>query len=259
MTSGAQNEDMHVASLWRYPVKSMQGETCAELVIERNGVAHDRGFGVLDVQSGTIISAKREGRMLEAAAKLVFDEVVVTLPGGQELDQGDVLDECLTRWLGRAVRLVDATTYGVATFESPNDFERDDSALESWEGVEGKFVDDSALHLLTTADLENLTSERGDLQWDVRRFRPNLVIDAGAGALDAAGRGQRLLVGEVEIEIEEGCTRCVMTTRPQPGNLERQLDILRHVSKNHDNVVGLRARVVRTGTVRVGDVVQLVG
>jgi uncharacterized protein YcbX len=160
MTSGAQNEDMHVASLWRYPVKSMQGETCAELEIERNGVAHDRGFGVLDVQSGTIISAKREGRMLEAAAKLVFDEVVVTLPGGQELDQGDVLDECLTRWLGRAVRLVDATTYGVATFESPNDFERDDSALESWEGVEGKFVDDSALHLLTTADLENLTSER---------------------------------------------------------------------------------------------------
>jgi uncharacterized protein YcbX len=259
MTSATRHEDMRVASLWRFPVKSMQGETCTELEFERNGVANDRGFGVLDLESKTILSAKREGRLLEARASLVSDDVVVTLPGGQELDQGDVLDECLTRWLGRPVRLVDATTYGVATFESQNDFERDDSALESWEGVEGKFVDDSALHLLTTADLENLTSERGDLQWDVRRFRPNLVIDARAGALDAAGPGQRLQVGEVEIEIQEGCTRCVMTTRPQPGNLERQLDILRHVSKNHGNVVGLRASVVRTGTVRVGDVVQLVG
>jgi uncharacterized protein len=259
MASGAQHEDMRVASLWRFPVKSMQGETRDELDFERNGVANDRGFGVLDVEARTILSAKREGRLLEALARLVSDELVVTLPSGQELDRGDALDECLTRWLGRPVRLVEATAFGVATFESQNDFEHDDSPLESWEGVEGKFVDDSPLHLLTTADLDHLASEREDLQWDVRRFRPNLVIDAPPGALDTAVPGQRIEVGEVEIEIQKDCKRCVMTTRPQPGNLERQLDILRHVSKNHDNVVGLRAGVVRPGNVRVGDVVRLVG
>lgn len=248
---------MSVVALWRFPVKSMQGEACDELNFEQHGVANDRGFGVFDVHSRTIISAKREGRLLEAAARIVSDEVVVTLPGGQELEPGDVLDECLARWLGRPVRLVDAVSYGVATFESQNDFERDDSVSESWEGVEGRFVDDSPLHLLTTADLARLAAERSDLQWDVRRFRPNVVIDAAPGTLDAAGPGQRLRLGDVEIEIQEDCKRCVMTTRPQPGNLERQLDILRHVSKNHDNVVGLRAKVVRTGVVHVGDVVQL--
>ena len=258
MTHGDGEHAMKVLSLWRFPVKSMQGEACDELDFLANGVANDRGFGVFDVQSRTILSAKREGRLLEAAAKLVSDDVVVTLPGGQELDPGDVLDECLTRWLGRPVRLVDATTFGVATFESPSDFEVDDSPLETWEGMEGKFVDDSALHLLTTGDLERLQWERGDLQWDVRRFRPNVVIDAAPGVFDGATPGQRIQIGDVEIEIQEDCKRCVMTTRPQPGNLERQLDILRHVSKNHDNAVGLRARVIRTGTVRVGDDVQLV-
>jgi hypothetical protein len=49
-----------------------------------------------------------------------------------------------------------------------------------------------------------------------------------------------------------------MTTRLQPDQLERQLDILRHVIREHDNTVGDRAGVVRPGRVRVGDPVVLV-
>ena len=56
----------------------------------------------------------------------------------------------------------------------------------------------------------------------------------------------------------KGCTRCVMTTRPQPEGLDRELDILRHTIRFHDNTVGLRAWVVHAGTVRVGDEVHLV-
>jgi uncharacterized protein YcbX len=69
--------------------------------------------------------------------------------------------------------------------------------------------------------------------------------------------GQRILVGEVELEVEKGCTRCVMTTRAQPGGIEQQLDILRHVIRAHGNQVGFRASVVREGTVRVGDTVRV--
>jgi hypothetical protein len=242
-----------VQSLWRYPVKSMWGESCDELSFEDHGVAGDRAFGVLDLRSHTVISAKREGRMLGATASLSSGELVIKLPDGQKFDRGEALDEALSRWLERPVKLIAAATFGAATYESQEDYESDDSDSVQWEGPSGSFVDESPLHLLTTSDLDLLASERPDLQWDVHRFRPNILIDATSESLGSIEPESRLRLGDVEVEIQKGCTRCVMTTRPQQGPLERQLDILRHVTKAHDSVVGVRAKVVRAGMVRVGD------
>jgi uncharacterized protein YcbX len=237
----------------------MRGESCDELDFDVNGVKGDRSFGVLDLGSGTIVSAKRDGRLLEAASSLASGTLRVTLPDGQEYGRGGELDERLTQWLERPVKLVDATTFGVATFEAPEDFEHDDSELEQWEGVGGSFVDDSALHVLALSVLDQLSRERPDLQWDVRRFRPNVVIDDTTSACGSTPPGLRMRLGEVEIIILRGCKRCVMTTRSQPQQLDRQLDILRHVIREHDNTVGERAGVVRPGTVHAGDPVVLLG
>jgi uncharacterized protein len=248
--------DARIQSLWRYPVKSMRGEPCSELRCDSNGATGDRAFGVLDTESGTVLSAKREGRLFEAAALFSFGVLEVRLPDGREFHQGSLLDDALSVWLDRPVKLVQAATYGTATFQAHEDFEHDDSALVSWEGQNGSFVDESPLHLLTTGDLERLAEERPDLQWDVRRFRPNIVVES-SHIIDAIA-GRRLVLGEVEIEILKACSRCVMTTRAQPGNLERQLDILRHVSRAHDGDVGARARISREGTLHVGDEVAFV-
>ncbi|MEO9181821.1 MAG: MOSC N-terminal beta barrel domain-containing protein [Acidimicrobiales bacterium] len=239
-----------VVELWRYPVKSMAGGAHEELVVDAFGVVGDRANGVLDCTSGTILSAKREGRLLDARAALVANDLVVTLSDGREYDRGPALDEALGDWLGRAVRVVEAARFGSATFESPVDFERDDSELVSWEGVANSFVDESALHVLSAVDLIKLRDERPDLDWDVRRFRPNVVVDVALGDLTP---GRRLHLGSVEVEITDGCSRCVMTTRPQPGGLERELDILRHVAREHEGVLGARARVVTPGRVLLGD------
>jgi hypothetical protein len=249
---------MRVASLWRYPVKSMQGEECDELILDARGVRGDRRYGVFEVDSETVISAKREGRLLQAAASITSDGLRVTLPDGHTMSPGTGLDDGLTSWLGRRVVLAEATDIGPATFECPEDFENDDSPRVRWLGVEGSFVDESALHLLTRTDLELLSSERPELHWDVRRFRPNIVVDADVVSTDFATPGQRVEVGDVEIEIQKGCSRCVMTTRPQPNGLERELDILRHVSRVHGNDVGVRARVVRAGIIHAGDVLTVV-
>jgi len=242
-----------VQALWRYPVKSMWGESCDELSLEEHGIAGDRAFGVLDLRSQTVISAKREGRLLGASASLSSGELLVKLPDGQEFARGEMLDESLSRWLERPVRLIGAATHGAATYESQEDYERDESDSVQWEGPSGSFVDESPLHLLTTADLDLLASERPDLQWDVHRFRPNVLIDAASASIGSAEPGSRIRLGDVEVEIQKGCTRCVMTTRPQSAPLERQLDILRHVTKVHEGVVGVRAKVVCTGAIRVGD------
>lgn len=231
----------------------MRGEVCDELQLGPTGVVGDRQYGLLDVTSNTVLSAKREGQLFDAVATIRDGELAVTLPDDRSFEPGDLLDEALTTWLGRPVRLVEATTFGAATYQSPEDFERDDSRLETWEGPVGSFVDDSPLHVLTSLDLEQLARERPELQWDVRRFRPNVVLEPSIGEPAPLAVGSRVVLGAGEIHIQEPCLRCVMTTRPQPGGLERQLDILRHVARHHDNAVGVRAAVVRAGLVRVGD------
>jgi len=245
-----------VSSLWRYPVKSMQGQKVGEVDFDLLGVVGDRAYGVLNRESGTILSAKREGRLLEAVAEYRSGVLVVTLPSGEEFRQGTRLDGELSSWLGYPVALVIAATFGVATFESPEDFERDDSPVVSWEGTRGRFVDESPLHLLTSSELERLSRERPELKWDVRRFRPNIVVDDGEGSLDTPPQCS-IRLGEVVIEITKPCSRCVMTTRPQPGGLDRELDVLRHVSRHQDGNVGTRATVVRPGVVREGDEVRM--
>jgi uncharacterized protein YcbX len=244
-------ESMLVQSLWRYPVKSLQGESCVEVELDAGGVRGDRAFGILDLESGTILSAKREGRLLEASASLALGTLSVILPGGETYVQGEMLDEQLTRWLGRRVRLIEAANFETPTFEGIEDYERDDSPLVRWQGRRGSFVDSSALHVLTSGIMDQLSRERPDIQWDVRRFRPNVMVDGGPSYWAT----RRIRVGEAEIEFQKGCTRCVMTTRSQPGGLERQLDVLRHVARSHDNVVGELAAVEFAGTVRVGDTV----
>ena len=249
---------MRITELRRYAVKSMQGESCDELRIAANGIDGDRGFGVLDVESGTIISAKREGRLLGASARLSDDGVRVRLPGGREMPHGAALDHELASWLGREVHLVQARRHGVGIFKCPQDFEREESRTMRWQGTGHSFVDESDLHLLTTADLGLLQRHRPDLQWDVRRFRPNIVLAGGEDETSDKWIGQQLRLGEVTVHVTGTCTRCVMTTREQPDGLERQLDILRHVIQRCGNSVGVRATVIKAGRVFLGDDAQVI-
>lgn len=248
---------MKVKELFVYPVKSMQGASREQVSADANGFEFDRRFGVYDVAWGTVVTAKRDGRLLEASASMSSTGVCVALPDRESRAAGPALNEELSHWLGREVRLVEAMTHGPAVFEGLDDFERDDSPLHRWEGVSGSFVDESPLHVLGTGELERLATERPELHWDVRRFRPNVMVDDPDDELRAVVSGQRVIMGDVELAVEGGCVRCVMTTRSQPAGLGRELDVLRHVTSAHDSIVGVLARVTRPGHVRVGDVVRL--
>jgi uncharacterized protein YcbX len=245
-----------ISSLWRYPVKSLRGEACDELELSPTGVVGDRQWGILDIASNTVLSAKREGQLFDAMATLRDGVLRVTLPGEHSYESGDPLDEALTTWLGRPVRLVEAATFGAAAYEAHADFEDDNSHLETWEGPAGSFVDSSPLHLLSSSDLEQLSGERPDLQWDIRRFRPNVFLSTNEESPSTFRIGARVAIGAGEIRIQQPCIRCVMTTRPQPGGVERQLDVLRHLARQHDSAVGVLAGVERPAKVRVGDLVR---
>jgi uncharacterized protein YcbX len=246
---------MKVVGLWRYPVKSMRGEARESVAVGPLGVEGDRRFGLLDTQSGTIISAKKDGRLLDARAMLAGVELTVRLPTGETaLATGPSVDAALTTWLGRPVRLVEARPEGRGTYEMPVDFEDDDSEALQWQGPAGSFVDSAPVHLLTTASLRAGSAERPDLQWEVARFRPNVLVDAeGDDFIEQGWIGRRVGIGEVVLEIRRPCSRCVMTTRAQPGGIERQLDILRHLNGTHASNLGVLGRVAHAGRLEVGE------
>jgi len=245
---------MRVIGLWRYPVKSMRGEPQASADFNQRGVEGDRRFGVLDLSSGTIVTAKNDGRMLEAKSLLAGVTLTVRLPTGETvLGTGPTVDMALSSWLGRSVRLVEARPNGRGTFEMPSDFEDERSQARRWESPYGSFVDVGAVHVLTTGSIRAMAAERPELQWDVARFRPNVLLEVdGDEPVEQGWVGRRLSLGDVELAIEQPCNRCVMTTRRQPGGIERQLDILRHINARHGASLGVLGRVVRTGRVDLG-------
>ncbi len=63
-----------VGRLWQYPVKSMQGEEVEQIVLGPGGVAGDRAYGFVDVETGKLASAKRPrrfGALLDCRARFV--------------------------------------------------------------------------------------------------------------------------------------------------------------------------------------------
>ncbi len=252
---------MKVVGLWRYPVKSMRGEALSTAAIGPTGVAGDRSFGVVRVDNGHVLSAKREGRLLQASARL-DGGLHMTLPTGQEIRElGGDADAALSAWLGYAVRLAAADPSGQPTFETQMDFYDDASPTSTWQGIAGSWVDSRPVHLLTTAALRILGTERPDLEWAVQRFRPNVLLEADE---DLPGETKDVELGQVRLHIDKPCNRCVMVTRAQPASaarppgatgkvLPRQLDVLRHLEKTRSGDLGVLAQVETPGNVALGD------
>jgi uncharacterized protein YcbX len=230
-----------VAELWRYPVKSMLGERRDRLTIDERGVAGDRLYAVRD-DEGKLGSGKDTRRfrrmdgLFECRARYQEDVPVITLPDGREVrgDDPDV-DEHLRRSL-----------------------DRDHVVLAREEAV--PHFDVAPLHLVTDAALTWLADAVPHVAVDARRFRPNLVIRTGRrpGPVEDGWIGRTAYVGdELVVEFSLRTERCVMVGNAQ-DDLEQSRDVLRTIADVNDLTLGVYARVVRGGTVRVGDALRFV-
>jgi hypothetical protein len=247
-----------VAGLWRHPVKSMQGEAIEAAELGASGLPFDRRWGVVDVETGKVLSAKREGRLLMAAARLVGDSPEVRLPEAEWMPVGKAaLDDDLSAWLGRPVTLEAADAAEPAGYQMNVDATDDTSPIVDLPCPPGTFFDALPVHLLSTASLRTMQSHHGDGEWDVRRFRPTVLLDVDAadGCPEDAWIGSAVQVGEAEVTVVAPTVRCVMTTRAQPG-LDRDLGIVKAVNREHESNLGIYAVVSRPGRVAVGDAVR---
>src|SRR5688500_872085 len=143
-----------VAQVWRYPVKSLQGEQVERLEIGPGGAKGDRTLAIVDPAAGKVLSAKRYADLLMASARLDGDEVIVTLPDGSELQASDPgVHAALSTWLDRDVRLEPPPFAGPLPMEMYTGMSDEDTPLFEWTGPPGKWVDLADAHWLTTASL----------------------------------------------------------------------------------------------------------
>lgn len=254
------NDAAIVTELWRHPVKSLRGERLDEAEVTAEGPHGDRGWGIRDAATGRILTGRREPRLLLAAARLGDrGEPVITLPDGAVLDgAGRATDAALAAWLGRDVALVPAAGAPGGRAEAFTDATDDASAPFEFTMPAGRFVDQLPL-LLVTADSLRAGRALHEGAWDVRRFRPNVLLEGGGdGWTEDGWVGRDVAVGAVRLRVEAPCPRCTMITRPQPG-LDADVGMFRTVARHHGAAFGVLARVVTPGTVRVGDAVRVGG
>ena len=115
------------------------------------------------------------------------------------------------------------------------------------------------MHVLTTATLDRLRELHPQGRYEVRRFRPNIVVASagGEGFVENDWVGRTLAIGEtVRLRVTGPCPRCVMTTLPQ-GDLPKDPGILRTAAQHNDANVGVYASVEQDGAVTRGDSVRL--
>ncbi len=250
-----------VSRCWRYPVKSLQGLESPRLVVTAAGAKGDRTHGLLDAGpagEGRLLSAKRTSVLLEASAT----DDAITLPDGTVVAlDSPTADQVLSDWLGRPVHLAQPTpetqvSYAM-TFDPPDD------TAEAYDipAPAGSFLDLAPIHLVSTATLAACAEARPELDWNVRRFRPNLLLDVdGPPFVEQTWLGRHLQVGDVVLSIDSPTVRCAMPLRAQPGGIDREPGIfaaLNELNTTSPNHLGAYCSVVTEGTIRPGDLVRL--
>ncbi len=230
-----------VVELWRYPFKSMQGERLNTADVGVNGFWGDRGWSLRDLKNGKNVSAKQVSSLMLCATQYAQQPTEAQNPPVE-------------------IRLPDGA-------RRCSDDPKTTAALAQLTGLEvtldaapGAHFDDFAIHLLTTASLETLTRLNPAADFDIRRFRPNILIkpsgETQEGFVELGWCGQDLRVGEAEFLVKKPTSRCVMTTHAQEG-LPKDPSVLKTIAQAADAHLGVYASVLKPGRIALGDSVVL--
>jgi len=209
---------LHVAGIWRYPIKSLAGEALQQAELTANGILGDRVVHVRGPEG--VRTSRRQHRLIGL--------------GGTIGPSGDPLVNGLTWQSDEALALV-------------RDAAGEDAWLEAYDGLERFDV----LPLLVATDGAVAAFGR-----DVRRLRPNLVIGGVDGLDERNWPGGELYIGPAVIRLDSLRPRCPMTT-VDPDTLERDPEVLRDIGRRFGGRLALNADVLHPGSVGVGDRVVL--
>jgi len=259
-----------VAELWRFPVKSMNGEQLQEVTVTKQGVLGDRAYALIDAETGKVVSAKsvklfpdilacQAAFVAPPLAEREIPPVRVDLPNGTSVtsDSSD-FDRALAAHFRRDVRLARVAPDDFTIDQYHPDVEGADpggnkdkvvaqklgSALFAELGMEspvpvGAFFDVFPLSVITTSTLTRLKELRPQSRFEPRRFRMNLIVRTEQpGFIENGWVGHKLQLGdETRVNVALLDPRCVMTTLAQ-DDLPQNTDVLRTLVRHNRMQVG---------------------
>jgi uncharacterized protein YcbX len=248
-----------VSEIWRFPIKSMQGERLEEAVVSEGGIVGDRGYALIDSESGKVVSAKsvrlypgllncKAAYAEEPEPGQALPAVLIDMPDGEQVssESGEV-DRVLSDFFGRDVTLARQAPADYSIDQYHPDVEDADPRGHRDAEVEqklgsaffeeigapspvpvGSFFDLFPISVMTTSTIDKMSELQPDSVFDVRRFRMNFIVQtAGDGFVENEWIDRSLSVGDsVQLGVAMPDPRCVMTTLEQ-GELPQDTNVLR--------------------------------
>jgi hypothetical protein len=222
---------MRVTQLWRYPVKSMRGEVLSSTHFGYGGIPFDRRFALIDDtpdshRRGMQTTARQFPALLGYAASVADGSVVVKMPDGAVMDvtQPDA-----------GARLAKETGLSFALADDPS----------------GANHDAADILVINETSVRQFADEWGQ-HIDLRRFRPNVVIDGVAAFEEESWVGRKLRVGGAVLDVVSRCGRCVITTM-DPETLVTDPSFLKQMAQRHQANFGVYCAVSEPGDAGLGD------
>lgn len=281
---------MNLIEIHRYPVKSMGGHTMAEADLGEWGIPGDRAWAVKDEERGGIKAGKRFPSLMAMQANFTTEPgaessptVQITLPDDQQVRSDDAnVNQHLSDAIGSPVTLwpllpktqlehyrrsptppgadVEAglrELFARTPDEPLPDLRGFPPALFEYESPPGTYFDAYPILLMTTGSLDTMKQQTAGSVYDLRRFRPNLVIELPGGFLENEWVGKEIKLGDAVLKVEMPCPRCVMTTHGF-RDLPKDPQVMRELVKYNQGNLGVYCNVTTPGKVSLGDILEII-
>lgn len=275
----------------------MGGHGMTRVDLQDNGIPGDRSWALQDNDRGGFKVGKRFGSVMALSATLAHEPqsnelsppVIITLPDDRQINSNTVdVDDILSATIGTRVSLrplapkdqleyyrrkrvaskTDAEAYLREVFARTTDEPLPDlrgfpRELVEFESPPGTYFDAFPLLVMTKQSLASMAAHQPGSLFDVRRFRPNIIVDAddqdshNTAFPEQDWIGQRAKIGSAQIEFMMACPRCVMTTHGF-AELPKDSKIMRSLVQANAGNLGVYATVITPGTIAIGDRLQFV-
>ncbi len=228
----------NIKALYRYPVKSMAGESVEEIRVGWHGFEADRRYSFVQSENKAgfpWLTARQFHKLIlykprfEDSENAKMSEIIVTTPDGKELPlkSDEILEE----------------------------IQKDSGYKIHWMQLYSGIFDSMDLSVISTNTIDAI-SEKVGIKMDPRRFRPNILIEPDdKKASEQKWIGKTLVFGEhgdlARIRLNREDPRCLIVSL-DPDTAERNEEIQKEIALNFKNEAGVYASCNWPGKIHVG-------